>query len=508
MRNRTLSLLVAALLAALFAIPAGAERGSAVVATNSANLTHVANLKYPDAIRKAARAPIPDGQGGTDLEFTTLTVPETSVNEAMRGQTRDYSIAGTYQNGMQVVDITDPTNPALAASYACNILQGDVQVFSRTDDAGVTRTFATYTADVGATKSLCTEDARAATGKSFSLGTLIIEITDPYAPKTVGVAAIPVGSHNMTVHPSGQWMYNSENDTGKQLEVWSLADVTKPAKVFTLPLEQASADTHDVTFSKDGKRAYVASITHSYILNTEVPERPVLISTIVDPAVGLHHQADPITVKDKLTGTDRTYVIVNDEMAGAAGNGYCPGGGLHVYDVTGPLEARPVKVGAFFMPEVTVQEGAATGAGGTVTCTAHVFRVYEEQAKLVIAWFGGGVRVLDLSNLAGVSAGVANNSTGAVMGVREVGYNRFPDSDVWAAKVHRWDADGSAYIYGNDQTRGFDVFRFKADTPASVEQGRWLNPKQTLKHMTKIRARMGGATLDRPYCLLRTRGEI
>ena len=505
MRNRALSVLFATLLAAALAIPAGAER--AVSAVNSPNLTHVANVRYPEELRKAARLKIGDWQGGTDLEFTTLTVPDTSVNEAMRGQTRDFSVAGTYQNGMQLVDITDPTAPTLAATYGCDLLQGDVQVFSRTDELGATRTFATYTADLAAKKSPCTDDARTASGRAFSLGTLIIEITDPYAPKAVGVASIPVGSHNMTVHPSGLWMYNSDNDTGKQLEVWSLADLTKPEKVFTLPLQQASADTHDVTFSADGNRAYVASITHSYILDTSKPEAPALLGTIVDPAVGIHHQADPITMKDPVTGTDRTYIIINDEITGAAGNGYCPGGGLHVYDATGPLEKAPVKVGAFFMPEVTVQEGAKTGAEGTVTCTAHVFRLYPEQRKLVIAWFSGGVRVVDLSNLAGLSAGAQNASTGQVAGMKEIAYNRFPDSDVWAAKVHKWEEDGSAYIFGNDQTRGFDVFRFSAEAAPSAEQGKWLDVEETAAHMAKVRLKLG-STLAEPYCLLRTRGRL
>lgn len=514
MRNRIFIAAVAGLLAAVFAVPAGADR--AAVAVNSPNLTHVANLKYPDELRKAARLNVGDWQGGTDLEFATIAVADDTAGKkgrqapglARRGreQLRDFAIAGTYQNGMQIVDITDPENPALAATYGCDLLQGDVQVFTR-ETAGVTRTFATYTADVAAKDSPCTQDVLAATGQSFSLGTIIVEITDPYAPKAVGAAEIPVGSHNMTVHPSGLWMYNSDNDAGAQLEVWSLADLTQPTKVFTLPLQQASSDTHDITFSSDGNRAYVASITHSYILDTSTPEAPTLLGTIVDPAVGIHHQADPITMKDPITGQDRTYIIINDEMGGAAGNGYCPGGGLHVYDATGPLERAPVKVGAFFMPELTVQEGAPTGAAGTVTCTAHVFRIYPEQQKLVIAWFSGGVRVVDLSNLVGLRAGAQNVSTGAVAGMNEVGYNRFPDSDVWAAKVHRWDADGSAYIFGNDQTRGFDVFRFTAAATPAAAQGRWLTPEQTVQHMTQVRARLG-TSFDDPYCLLRTRGRI
>ena len=41
----------------------------------------------------------------------------------------------------------------------------------------------------------------------------------------------------------------------------------------------------------------------------------------------------------------RDLLFIEDEFAGAAGGDPCPSGGLHVYDVTGPLEAAPVKLG-------------------------------------------------------------------------------------------------------------------------------------------------------------------
>ena len=91
----------------------------------SENLTHVKNVNY---------APANGGTPnyGTDIEFATLNG-------------REYALAGSYNNGMQIVDITDPQNAQIAAVYDCGVSQGDVQVFRQEDLPG--RTFATYTSD-------------------------------------------------------------------------------------------------------------------------------------------------------------------------------------------------------------------------------------------------------------------------------------------------------------------------------------------------------------------------
>ena len=79
----------------------------------SENLTHVKNLNY---------APANGGTPnyGTDIEFATLNG-------------REYALAGSYNNGMQIVDITDPQTAQIAAVYDCGVSQGDVQVFRQED---------------------------------------------------------------------------------------------------------------------------------------------------------------------------------------------------------------------------------------------------------------------------------------------------------------------------------------------------------------------------------------
>lgn len=474
MRRPAVLALAAAL--ALGATPAVSPLDEEV---SSENMRHVANLQW-DPSRRAADGRKTDTQGGTDLEFTTIDGAELAV-------------MGTYSNGLQIVDVTDPTAPELLATYECDILQGDVQTFTR-EVAGETRQLVTYTADSGYNQqdSECFTDL----GIAPDVGTFIIDITEPTDPVAINFIPMAGGSHNMTVHPSGNYLYNSRSDSTGELDVFDITDLTvrNPEPVATV--EHDGRDAHDITFNAAGDRAYVAALDHTLILDTSDPAQPVEVARIDDPAVTLHHQADPVRIGE------RTYVIINDEIVGAAGNEFCPGGGLHVWDIT--EETEPEKVGAFFIPEVTVGEGARTGAANAVvTCTSHVFRIYEEQALMTIAWFGAGVRVIDLSGLAAtppVSGGVAGRTL--TPGMREIGYHRFPaDSDAWAAKVLEFEPDGSAYIFANDQTRGLDVLRFDAGAP-EAEGGEWLSADAALQRTLRLRA-SGFEAVDRPYCDLR-----
>ncbi|MBW3619171.1 MAG: hypothetical protein KY461_02920 [Actinobacteria bacterium] len=472
--------LFAAVALAVGATPAQVPGGDPV---HTDNMRHVGTVTWDDQWRTDDGRKI-DTLGGTDVEFATI------VDEAT-GEARDYAFAGTYRNGLQVVDITDPETATRVATYDCQIMQGDVQVF-RHPTAGW---LASYTADSGYNQwhSTCHDDAGVSGG---DVGSFLVDVNDPTAPVAVAFVPFEGGSHNQTVHPDGTHLYNSRSDSAGVLEI---ADITDLDAVRFTTLDIGRDDSHDITFRADGERAYSAALDHSVIIDTVDPSNPRIVADIVDPAVTLHHQADPVRIGD------RDFLVINDELAGAAGNEFCPGGGLHVYDITD--EANPEKVGAFFIPEATVAEGARTGAGGAITCTSHVFRMYEEEELLTIAWFGAGVRVVDLSGLGDtppVSAGVLGETL--TPGMREIGFWRDPvDSDAWAAKVFEFDEDGSAYIFSNDQTRGLDIFRFEADAPeASSSNGQWLSPAAALQRTLDLRA-AGFEGLDRPYCDLRGR---
>lgn len=511
MRVRRLGL--AALILGAAALPSVPVAKADAAGIGSPNLSHIANLRYTPKPGAYEEDNLPENladtgldtghiQGGTDLELTTLTV---------NGEPRKFAVGGTYENGLQLVDVSDPQNPVVAQAYECHIGQGDVQVFEREG-----RTYALYASEDNSSytnrNSACFVDVDFPGGRE-GYGTFIIDITNPYDSTTadrvraVGFAKWRWGSHNTTISPDGNYIYNSNQDLipSYQIEVFDIsgANITNPVVVAKVPLA-TGAGPHDITFNADGSRAYAAALTHTVILDTTTLSAPTVIGAVVDPAISIHHQADPITVNDPLLGT-RTFLVVSDELAGVLqGSGACPGGGLHIYDITGDLERTPLKVGAFFIPQV-----APPGQVAHLRCSAHVFRAYEDPTGrdlMTIAWYGAGVRVLDISGLVGVSFGLQNGLGNVGPGIKQIGWFYFPDdtgfpntfgSETWAVKIHSFEPDGSAYLFASDLVRGFDVYKFDAGAPQSTEGGNWLDAAAA----TQLRAPAGAET--EPWCVIR-----
>jgi hypothetical protein len=409
------------------------------------NMTFVANVPYE--VKEGATR----GMAGTDIEFARIGG-------------RDYAFAGTYFNGLQIVDITDPTTPVKTAVYDCAVLQGDVQVFPQGD-----RVLATYTADstfkaIGV-NSRCGQDLGIEAGQ---LGTVILDVTDPANPTSVSFAEVPEGSHNMTVHPSGNFLYNSNSDllvrtpigprtttsASPKITIFDISTPESPEKVQDFPLQYVptslGSESHDITFSADGTRAYSAALSQTLILDTTDPRNPRQIAQILDPTVELSHGADPITLK-KSDGTDRELLLISDEHAGAATGTHCPGGGVHIYDITD--EANPKKMGIWYIAE---------SRPSTATCTAHVFRMHGDQGLFTIAWYDQGVRVVDVQGLADVPVpAVPFVVSGDGQGIDEIGRFTFDDHNTWSFKTNKIGTDGSFYGFGNDLGRGLDVYRFE-----------------------------------------------
>lgn len=516
----------------------------------SANFTHIGNFPY--TLRYDSK-----DSGGTDLEFATLTIagptaPPTTpivtipgvkkpkakkkkqtyaacmkkakkvknkrkraaaqkkcrklkkkakksaidVDGTKAGVQHTYAFLGTYNNGLQIFDISDQDKPVQVGHYDCGISQGDVQIFTRPDLGG--RTFVAYAADDGYSfmaDSKCATDADAlgfdASGKQGS-GTFIADVTDPTNPRTVSFVYFAKGSHNQTVHPSGKYLYNSNSDlatdTSPGIEVVDLTDLVKPKDVFVMPITVRpglGSDSHDISFNADGTRAYSAAVSQGLVIDTTDPTKPKIISSIFDPAVNVWHQAEIITANVPGIG-ERTILVGSDEFAGAAGTGQCPNGALHMYDITGPLEAAPVKLGTF-----NIGEARATDAP-IANCTSHVFQLHREQNMMIIAWYAAGTRVLDITEAAGVAFG----AQGA--GFKELGYGWFPDSDVWATKAPFASRDKPFNIYANDHFRGLDVWKFDPTKPAA-RSGRASKITFTPAALEKPAT---GGTLARFVCML------
>ena len=419
--------------------------------TGSPNLDFVKNIPY-----EAQFADKPKNYG-TDIEFATLSG-------------RKHALAGSYYNGLQIVDISRPSRAKLVGVYECGILQGDVQVFKAAD--GSKRTLATYTADSNSaakyTNSQCFTEAEAlgyeprrANG-SGKQGTFIVDVTNPRKPRTVSFVEVRQGSHNQTVHPSGQWLYNSNSDLitsfAPAIEIIDISNPEAPRLSGELNLETRpglGTESHDITFNEDGTRAYSAALSHGAVIDTTDAGRPRIVSEFDDEAINVWHQSDPVTVTAK-DGSKRDLLVVEDEFAGAAGGPVCPSGGVHVYDVTGAKERNPEKLGYWNIDDF----GPTRDPEGS--CTAHVFDIHEDAQLMTIAFYDGGVRVVDLAGLA------------SGKGMRGIATYRTDNADTWSFKAPSVSRDGVWFAYGNDIKRGLDVYRFDGGEQQSATGGTWV----------------------------------
>jgi hypothetical protein len=375
-------------------------------------------------------APAPEGTGegltyvkninyefGTDMELTTI-------------DGRDYAFAGsaapvTEGGGLHVIDITDPAAAREVAWLKCSVYQADIQISH--DEKTV----------IMAADATGAPDSCLMLGK---MGFLTIDITDVANPRVVGIAEIPLGSHNITAHPTKPYVYNSDSElTGPgEIQIWSIADPATPKLVNSVV--SAPHSPHDISFNKEGTLAVTAAVSHFDIFNTTDPENPILLSTQQCPGCSITHDA-------KFT-PDGTHIFVGDEAGGGAPYP-CPGGALYAYEVTGTPVAPVATLVGLYEPVVPASAQGSVGA-----CTSHVFDISDDSKKLVISWYTAGTRYLDISDPAAIT---------------ELGWFIPADGDSWSSKFHPRLQD--TWLFANDINHGFDVYKIGAGGGGTVGGG-------------------------------------
>jgi hypothetical protein len=388
------------------------------------------------------------GGGGTDLEFFSRTLTQymeadgTMVTPTAPVE-RHFSFAANQSSGAKIIDITNPEQPFIAAPIPnCIIGQGDTQV----------------TADgmVGAIAKQGSGTCRTATGQTLSNGSAIVDLSNVYEPKVVGRAVESSGSHNNTIHPSGDFLYISTSATTPtnapetRIPIFDISNPAAPVKVkdFMVP----GNGPHDIRFSHDGKRAYFAGISAFHVVNTEDPKNPSIISRIVPPGGSIGH--------DTLITKDKRFLFLGDEAGG--GSVYpCPGGAIYVYDLTD--ERAPILLGMaeagggpVFARNIEEVPGPQTTGG----CTSHVMDLNPNGTSLTIGWYRLGTRVFDFSSFYNTdgtpktAAGIAAAWGKYGVGLVETGYMIPDGANTWAAKQY---AKVPGYIFSNDTAFGFYV---------------------------------------------------
>jgi hypothetical protein len=397
------------------------------------------------------------GIGGTDIEMFSRTLdayqaPDGSMVAPEQPTERHFAFVGS-SGPARIVDITDPTQPyVVAAMQDCSISQGDPQV----------------TADgmLAAIAKQGTGTCRIPGGAAMSSGggSALVDLANVYNPVVIGVVNQTGGSHNHTIHPSGEYLYISPSTAfpggpgNSTIPIWDISNPRAPkfVKNFTAPGD----GPHDVRFSPDGKRAYVAAVSTYYILNTENPENPTLISIMVPPTGTIGH--------DTLVTPDKAFLFLGDEAGG--GVPYpCPGGAIFAYDIrdeTKPLFLGLAEAGGGPVFARAIDEAPPAGLTAGA-CTSHVMELNPDKRSLTLGWYSLGTRTFSFASFYNadgspkpgpqIAAAWGKNGVGLV----ETGWIIPDSSSTWAAKQY---ANVPGYIFSNagGSGGGLYVTRIKA----------------------------------------------
>jgi hypothetical protein len=259
----------------------------------------------------------------------------------------------------------------------------------------------------------------------FDEGILLVDLSDPRRPRVLGGVEVPGGAHTVTVYPGSDLVYVSPGGYWIEDDEELVVDVSDPEEPEVAARFDGgpSVGCHDLSFhiAREARLAFCAGESATQVWDVSDPLAPRVLAQIDNPLITFHHSA--------VASPDGGYLVIGDERWLGSSQGACgapanhPSGALWIYDIRDP--AAPLPVGYFGLRR----------DGVTSTCTAHDFAFVPGTRKLVVAWYEGGMNVVDLADPANP---------------QEVAHYRGAGADYWAAYWH----EGRVYASGR---AGLDV---------------------------------------------------
>ena len=304
----------------------------------SAAVVEVTDREPPEPVELVAHAP-----------RSHVTTSDLWVFEGVDG--RDYAYTGTHAGGggekMYAWDVTDPSNIVLTDSVVVDArVVNDVKVSADATWAVITREGAS--------------DRRN--------GIVVLDLSEPAHPTVQGELTddLTAGIHNVWI--SGDVVY-AVNDGTAAMNILDLSDPANPAHAGRWELRPGDTDKslHDV-WAEDGY-AYLSYWDDGLVIldigagtHGGTATDPAFVSSISYPQGNTH-----------VAWRHRDYVFVGDEIGTSDGmRGY-----IHVIDVS-DID-NPTEVAKYEVPE------------------AGAHNVWVEDDVLYIAYYQGGLRVVDVS---------------------------------------------------------------------------------------------------------------
>ena len=265
---------------------------------------------------------------------------------------RDYAVTGTWgANGEAYFwDVTDAATPVLVDTVTVDARTvNDVKV---SEDG-----------------SICIISREGASSRKN--GIVILDCTNPYDVKIISefTENLTGGVHNLFIYQNHVFALSA----GQRYDIINIDDPAQPHRVGSFELDTPGHSIHDVwvedgiAYSSNWSDGVVMVDVGNGIAGGSV-SNPVKIGSYAYPS-GWNHAAFPYKSKD----TGKFYIIAGDE---AFPDGK-PAGWIHFIDFTDPQ--NPKEVARYEVPE------------------AGTHNLWVEDDKLYVAYYQGGLRVVDIS---------------------------------------------------------------------------------------------------------------
>jgi hypothetical protein len=418
-----------AVIAALLLVPslsAGAAPSAALV-EDSKDIERVFHDTYGNLSLPGSG---PFFASGTDLAFDGSFV-----------YAAEQADTGDDVGGVHIYDVTDQDAPVKVGFVSCPGYQNDVAVV----EPGIIA-LAYHRETGGECRSIWEPTA----GPRTTAGVRLFDVSDPANPVALGVSeALPGGTHTLTVHPSGDYIYASPGGIANGGGVQQILDITDRNGPFPVSTFMPNATgCHDFEFftsaSDDTSMGVCVGLTESQIWDVTDPTSPVIVSRLVNPLIQFHHSA--------MVTSDGKTLVIGDEAIGANECLGGPTGAMYSWDISDP--ALPMPKGYFGINRshddapVNSSTAGRPGSGRDTWCTAHIYNFIPGTSIMVAVWYSGGLNIIDWSDPAAP---------------RELAHYRTTGEDLYSDVTNYWSGywhDGR--IYANDRVRGFDALKWTA----------------------------------------------
>lgn len=356
-----------------------------------------------------------------------VTHTQTSELWVFRGQDgRDYAYTATWGafpggvgDRMYAWDVTDPAGPVLTDSVVVDArLVNDVMVNEDASLAVITREGAS----------------------SRRNGIVILDLADPAHPQVLSEFSETLTGGVHVIFIDGDHVYATNNGTG-DMHVVDISDPRNPREVARWGVRTPGRYLHDVWV--DDGLAYLSYWDDGMVvldvgngIRGGAPSNPQFVSQLTyrtrwrGREYGNTHQAIPYT-----NSAGNSYIFVGDEIFPEGWDprsDFIPGGYIHVVDASDI--ANPRIVGRYEVP----------GAG------AH--NMWTDDDKLYVAYYNGGLRVVDISGELEGDLRAQGREIAALSTVDENAF-RTDRPFTWSPRLH------NGLVYASDFNSGLWVTR-------------------------------------------------